>query len=225
MKTEQNSQALLIDYMVQSVLTLEQDGCDQFCFDQDFPVAALSTLDHLCRCGRPAAVSEPYLTNISEPAEGSLLNNKFYIRNAHFVNPAFYFWMKEMAFSSLDEAIISVHLPIVPSHCDWKFGENGLQLFRYFGIACRVVHYRYVWPGFYMVTALMSSVNGSIQASRNMSIAVQDPINADVLPFSSVVPAHRSLNVTFMMSSGTNVSITWNILNDTKALEVETIGK
>lgn len=211
--------------MVQSALRSEQDGCDQFCFDQDFPVAALSTVDFLCRCGRPTIVSEPYMTNLSEPAEGSLLNDKFYIQNAHFVNPAFYFRMKKMAYSSLDASVVSVHLSIVPSHCDWKFGENELQLFRYFGIACHVVQYRYVWPGFYMVTALMTSVNGSVQASRNVSIVVQDPISAVVLPFPLVVPAHRPLNVTIMMSSGTNVSITWNIVNSTKPLEIETIGK
>lgn len=225
MNTEQNSRTLRIDYMVQSAFRSEPDGCDQFCFDQDFPVAALSALDHLCRCGRPAILDEPYLTLVSEPEEGSLLNNKFYLQNAHFINPAFYFRTKKLVLSSLDPAIISVNLTIVPSHCDWNFGENGLQLFRYFGIACHVVHYRYVWPGFYTVAAIMTSVNGSVKASRNISVVVQDPVNAVVWPLPLVVPARRSLNVTIMMSSGTNVSITWSIMNSATTLETETIGK
>lgn len=211
--------------MVESALKSEQDGCDQFCFDQDFPVAALSHLDHLCRCGRPAIVSEPDLTIVPEPTEGRLIDNKFYIRNAHFVNPAVYLRMTEMYLSSLDEAVISVHLSIVPNHCDWTFGENGQLIFRYFGITCCLVHYRYVWPGLYVVTALMSSVNGSVRASSDISIVVQDPISAIVLPFPLVVPANRPFNITMMVSSGTNVSISWNVMNGPQTPEIETIGK
>lgn len=228
LKAEDGQSFYQIEYFVRSSGLQDALDCDQFCFDQDFSVSSFSNSDQMCSCGRPSAPGLPCsyynATLADEPLEGQLVGGQLYLRNSRFVLSRIQFQVQNLTVSSVNAASVSVHLTVVPSHCVWSFGRNEGRLTKY-GKSCESVDYRYVWPGRYNLTVELASVNDSVRVIGNTLVRIQDPVIVSILPYSAEVKSDQPFLLSISIISGTDVSVYWNITNDSGKEEHETAGK
>lgn len=223
-----DSQSFLqIEYFVRSSGLQNALDCDQYCFDQDFSVSSFSNSDQMCSCGRPSAPGlrcSHDVTLADEPLEGQLVREMVYLRNSHFVLSRIQFQIQNMTALSVSAASVSVHLTVVPSHCVWSFGRNEGRLTKY-GKSCESVDYRYIWPGFYNLTIELASVNYSVHVIGNTLVRIQDPVIVSILSYSAEVKSDQPFLLSISLISGTDVSVYWNITNDSGKEEHGEAGK